>query len=103
MSPRREEAPAIAVERALAPVVAVLEREGYRVIPLRSPVPEEAQAIVTTAGDIDLMGMQDIKTRSPVIAAAGKTPEEVLEEVRRAVRLRGGEPRGERPAPERWP
>ncbi|MEW6546264.1 MAG: YkuS family protein [Bacillota bacterium] len=98
-----EEEPAVAVETALAPVADLLQREGYRVIPLRTPVPDEVQAVVTTAGDIDLMGMQDIKTRSPVIAAAGKTPQQVLEEVRRAVRLRAEESPGGRPAPGRWP
>lgn len=84
-------APAVAVEAALEPVVDLLQREGFRVVPLRDPVPREVLAVVTTAADIDLMGMQDIKTPGPVIAAAGKTPEQVLEEVRRAVNLGGGQ------------
>lgn len=88
------ESPAVAVEAALAPVAEALRREGYRVVPLRDPVPQDVQAVVTTAGDINLMGMQDIKLAGPVIAAAGKTPEQVLEEVRRAVRIRGEGARG---------
>lgn len=95
--------PAVAVEAALGPVVDLLRREGFQVVPLRDPVPDEVQAVVTTAGDIDLMGMQDIKTASPVIAAAGKTPEEVLEEVRRAVRMHGAGGHAGRPGQERWP
>jgi hypothetical protein len=82
----------VAVETALTPVADLLRREGFRVVPPRTPVPEGVGAVVTTAGDIDLTGMQDIKTASPVIAAAGKAPEQILEEVRRAVRLRGGPP-----------
>ena len=82
----------MAVEPGLAPVVDLLHRQGFRVVPLRTPLLERVQAVVTTAGDIDLMGMQDIKTESPVIAAAGKTPEQVLAEGRRAVSLRGGHP-----------
>lgn len=94
--------PTVAVEAALGPVVDLLEREGFQVVPLRDPVPDQVLAVVTTGGDIDLMGRQDIKTASPVIAAAGKTPAEVLEEVRRAVRTRG-EARAGRPGREPWP
>jgi len=94
MAPDGEHAPAVAVEAGLGPVADLLNREGFRVVPLRTPLSEQVQAVVNTAGDIDLMGMQDIKTESPVIAAAGKTPEQVLAEVRRAVRLHGGRPGG---------
>ncbi|HHY94724.1 MAG TPA: YkuS family protein [Firmicutes bacterium] len=78
--------PLVAVEDALDPVADTLRREGYRVVPLRDPVPEGVQAVVTTGGDVDLMGMLDIKTKSPVIVAAGKSPQQVSEEVRRALR-----------------
>lgn len=83
------QSPAVAVERALEPVADALRREGYRVLPLESPLSASVQAVVVTGADIDLLGSLDIQTRSPVIAAAGKSPQEILEEVRRAVNLRG--------------
>lgn len=73
----------IAVERNLTNVMELLETEGYSVVPLDRSNLDDVDAVVVSGGDVNLMNMQDILTEVPVISGAGKTPEEILEELDR--------------------
>jgi len=73
----------IAVEPRLSNVIDLLETEGYDVVPLDRSAFEAADAIVVSGVDINMMNMQDSVTELPVINAAGKTAEEVLDELDR--------------------
>lgn len=73
----------IAVEKNLSNLFEVLETEGYEVVPLDSADMDIVDAIVVSGADINLMNMQDIVTAVPVINAAGKSPDDILEELDR--------------------
>jgi uncharacterized protein related to proFAR isomerase len=73
----------IAVEPNLSNVMELLETEGYEVVALDKSSIDTADAIVVSGADINLMNMQDTLSEVPVINAAGKTPEEILEELDR--------------------
>ena len=66
----------IAVENSLTGVRDLLEKNGYAVVDLSRQ--KDADAIVVTGLDNNVLNMQDITTGAPVIDAAGKTPEEIL-------------------------
>ncbi len=72
----------IAVEEGLTPITLLLKREGYDVIDMQGERWRKADAIVVSGMDSDFMNVQDAETLTPVIEAAGKTPEEVLQDVR---------------------
>ncbi len=73
----------IAVEKNLSRIVDALETEGYDVVNLDNVDMDSVDAIVLSGADINLMNMQDAVTNVPVINAAGKSIEEVLEELER--------------------
>lgn len=73
----------IAVEQNLSNVIDLLETEGYDVVSLDQGGFETADAIIVSGADINLMNMQDVLTEVPVISAAGKTAEEILDELDR--------------------
>ena len=73
----------IAVEPVLTNVIDLLETEGYDVVSLDSASVEAVDAIVVSGADINLMNMQDSLTEVPVISAAGKSANEILEELSR--------------------
>ncbi len=70
----------IAVEDSLTGVRDLLEKNGYAVVGLSRQ--RDAEAIVVSGLDNNVMNMQDITTKAPVIDAAGKTPEEILASLR---------------------
>ncbi len=71
----------IAVEEGLLEnIKSALEKEGYRVAKPGSP--EKIDAVVLTGLDINVMGMQDIQDKSAVIDSRGKTPEQILNELK---------------------
>lgn len=78
----------VAVSESLSPLKQVLHREGYEVINLENEAEisktgmVEYDAIVVSGMDVNMMGMQDISGRAIVINAAGKGPEEIVEELR---------------------
>lgn len=78
----------VAVSDSLSPLKQMLHRAGYDVVNLENEaVPSETgmseyDAVVVSGVDVNLMGMQDISGRSVVINAAGKSPQEILEELR---------------------
>ncbi|MEW6523543.1 MAG: YkuS family protein [Bacillota bacterium] len=73
----------IAVEAGLTPLEKLLRRDGYEVVSLAGNAWKHASAVVVSGMDSGEMNVQDVKTRAPVINAAGRSPEEVMEEVRR--------------------
>ncbi len=77
----------IAVEQGLRPFQQALETAGFLVVEIKDPNDVNrhgAQAVVVSGMDRDFMGIDDSR-RSPVITAAGRTPEEVVREVRRSL------------------
>lgn len=73
----------IAVEEGLKPVRLALEREGYRVIGTGAEEWKDADAVVLSGGSEDMLGYQSPGTRAVVITANGRTPEEILKELKR--------------------
>ncbi|MFV9510833.1 YkuS family protein [Tepidibacillus sp. LV47] len=69
----------IAVEQSLQSVKEYLQNKGYEVVDLNQNT--QADAIVITGQDRNILGMQDITTKSPVINAKGLTPEEVYQQL----------------------
>lgn len=73
----------IAVEQNLSNIIDLLETEGYEVVALDHSDLGSVDAIVVSGADINLMNIQDTLTEVPVISAAGKTAEEILDEIDR--------------------
>ncbi len=73
----------IAVEQNLSNVIDLLETEGYEVVSLDNTDLDSVDAIVVSGADINLMNIQDTLTDVPVISAAGKSAEEILDEIDR--------------------
>ena len=71
----------IAVERILSNLAEVLEVEGYEVVFLDDSNINSVDAIVVGGADINLLNIQDAVTDVPVINAAGKTFNEIIEEL----------------------
>jgi len=72
----------IAVEKGLDSVANALAQQGYRVVHLDSAAWREAQAVVVNGMDSSFLGIRDSLTAAPVIVAAGRTPVEVLNEIK---------------------
>jgi len=71
----------VAVEDNLTPIIELLETEGYEVVDLDQADIQAVDAIVVSGADKNLLNIQDVLTEAPVITAAGKTAEDVLEEL----------------------
>lgn len=74
----------IAVEDNLTPVRDLLQQKGYEIVSLREV--KSADCVVVTGGDDNLMGVQTTLTRAPVIAALGRTAEEIVSLVEQELR-----------------
>lgn len=70
----------IAVDESLLNVKKKLTQEGYDVVGATEY--EKADAIVVTGLDNNMMNMQETDTKAPVIDASGKSPEEIVSEVK---------------------
>ncbi|NLI14528.1 YkuS family protein [Pelotomaculum propionicicum] len=71
----------IAVEEGLSgSIKSALEKEGYRVV--KPGTAEKIDATILTGLDMNVMGMQDIQDKSTVIDASGKTPEQILRDLK---------------------
>lgn len=82
-------APRIGVDDSLHPVKARLRAGGYDVVSLAAGVPPDVCAIVVNGLDDNLLGVQDIAVRVPVVNAEGRTAEDVAMEIgRRLLALR---------------
>ena len=71
----------IAVETGLGNLAEVLEVEGYEVVYLEDNIINSVDAIIVSGADINLLNMQEALTDVPVINAAGKTFNEIIEEL----------------------
>jgi hypothetical protein len=76
----------VAVEEGLTPITLLLKREGYDVVDLEGERWKTADAIVVSGMDSNLMDIQETETRVNVVEAAGKTPEEVLKDIKSRAR-----------------
>lgn len=77
----------IAVEQGLRPFQDALKSAGFVVVEIEHPNQRgtmHSQAIVISGLDTDFAGLAD-GGEAPVITAAGRTPEEVVTEVRRSL------------------
>lgn len=72
----------IAIEDNLSPFERALRKEGYEVKSLKEGW-RDADAIIVSGQDENLLGMQEIQTRAPIISAEGRTPEQVLVDLKR--------------------
>ncbi|MEG6584416.1 YkuS family protein [Dendrosporobacter sp. 1207_IL3150] len=73
----------IAIEKNLSRLADLLETEGYDVVDLENTNIDSVDAIVLSGVDNNIMNMQDIQVHVPIINAAGKSTEEILEELER--------------------
>ena len=77
----------IAVSESLDYIGKFLSEKGYEIVSL-DPLSEtgaelqNCEAIVISGADRNLIGMEDIQTKSPVIDVDGKTPQEVLDQIK---------------------
>lgn len=77
----------IAVEQGLRPFQDALRSAGFVVMEIERPDQVDVMdphAIVISGMDDDFMGITDAR-EAPIITAAGRTPEEVVTEVRRSL------------------
>ena len=71
----------IAIEKILSNLAEVLEVEGYDVVFLDDSNINSVDVIIVGGADINLLNMQDVATDVPVINVAGKTFNEIIEEL----------------------
>jgi hypothetical protein len=74
----------VAVEDNLTPVRDLLQQKGFEVVSVDRV--QDADYVVLTGGDDNIMGIQTIMTKAPVITAEGRTAEEIVAEIERLVR-----------------
>jgi|LSQX01.2.fsa_nt_gb hypothetical protein len=72
----------IAVEEGLSNIKEHLSRHGYQVVGFDDGL-HDAEAVVISGGDRDFLGFTEPHTGAPVISARGRSPQEVLEDLRR--------------------
>lgn len=72
----------IAVEDSLTNVSQELERSGYEITNLNEQNFENADAIIVSGEDNNMMDMSDIKTKAPVINARGLSAFQVKDRVK---------------------
>lgn len=73
----------IGVDDSLRPVKERLRAGGYDVVSLSAGVPPDVSAIVVNGLDENLLGIQDVAVRVPVVNAVGRTAEDVAAEIGR--------------------
>jgi len=78
----------IAVESQLSNIKEYLKQKGYEVVELKETLSEKNNlnaydAIVITGQSRNMLGIDDISTKVPVIDATGMTPFDVEESIKR--------------------
>lgn len=81
MPVRKPKTRLIAVEDSLTPVVEALRDKGYAVMGLDEGDLDQVEAVVVSGQDDDIMGIQTIHTKAPVINAQGRSAEEVVQDI----------------------
>ncbi|MGI6359200.1 MAG: YkuS family protein [Bacillota bacterium] len=74
----------VAVDGYLGSVREMLQEKGYEIVPMDQLT--EADAVVVSGGDYNMMGVETTLTKAPVIQALGMTPDEVIAAVERRAR-----------------
>ncbi|GLY11077.1 YkuS family protein [Pseudobacillus badius] len=76
----------IAVEQSLTNVTQALREKGYEVIDFKSAGDlNNCSACVVTGMDSNVMGMQELSTKAPIIEASGLSADEVCREIEERV------------------
>lgn len=71
----------IAVENNLNPVKDYLAAQGCQIIAVEKVRDTKVDAVVLAGMDENILGMQDIQTKAPIINASGRSPEEIWNEI----------------------
>lgn len=71
----------IAVEDRLTPVAEALRDRGYAVMSFDKGDLDQVEAVVVSGQDDNIMGIQAIQSRAPIINAEGRTAEEVVRDI----------------------
>jgi len=79
----------VALEGDLSNIRRALEREGYQVLDLNPRNLNRASAVIVSGRDDNVMNMQDISTRAPVINAEGQSADEVLKTLKERLQIMG--------------
>lgn len=74
----------VAVDGYLGSVRDMLREKGYEILPMDQLT--DADCVIVSGGDSNMMGVETVLTKAPVIAALGMTPEQVIAEVERRAR-----------------
>jgi len=78
---RKDKTRLVAVEDSLTPVAEALRNRGYTVKSFTEGDLDQAEAVVVSGQDDNVMGVKMTQTKAPVIRAEGRTPEEVVRAV----------------------
>ena len=71
----------VAVDEDLKGLKDALTSQGYFVVGLEKGEMERANAIVVSGMEQNIMMMEEIKTKVPVISAVGKTSEDIVKSI----------------------
>lgn len=76
----------IAIEDSLTQVSSYLKSQGYDVTSLNNNNLNNCEAVIVSGQDNNFMGMEDTLTKAQVVDAAGKTPEEIYNQLKNTLR-----------------
>ncbi len=75
----------VAIEQDLTQLQQYLSENGYEVVGMEQM--ENCDCCVITGGDQNIMGMQNVQTKVPVINAHGLTAEEIKQQIDARIQL----------------
>lgn len=78
----------VAVATELGNVRAALKERGFTVVDLEGTDLGQVEAVVVSGVSDNMTGVQDVETPAPVIEAAGRSADDVAEDVAGRVELR---------------
>lgn len=73
----------IALDDGLTPVKNYLTRQGCQIINIDEAKNQRVDAVILSGMDRDIMGMEDIVLKAPVLSAQGMSPEEIWRDIQR--------------------
>jgi len=71
----------IAVENGLTPVEAALRERGHQVVLMKQGDTPDAAVLVVTGGDENMLGIQNVELKAPVVVAEGRSVVEICDAV----------------------